>query len=54
MTDSSIDQVTLRRRGVGLIAHDGDRAFDGYTLLVPMMGDGTVYLIGMDGTVAHT
>ena len=54
MTDSSIDQVTLRRRGVGLIAHDGDRAFDGYTLLAPMMGDGTVYLIGMDGTVAHT
>ena len=54
MTDSSIDQVTLRRRGVGLIAHDGDRAFDGCTLLAPMMGDGTVYLIGMDGTVAHT
>ncbi len=50
-----IDQVTLRRRGAhGLIAHDRERAFDGYTLFAPMMGDGTVYLIDMQGEVAHS
>lgn len=49
-----IDQVTLRRRGVGLIACDRDRVSDGYTLFAPMLGDGTVYLVDMDGVVAHT
>ena len=38
----------------GLIAHDPARAQPGYTLFAPMCGDGTVYLLNMDGKVAHT
>lgn len=50
----TVDQITLRRRATGLTAWDRDRAFDGYTLLAPMMGDGTVYLIDMEGHPVHT
>jgi len=49
----AIDQVTLRRRGTGLIGWERGAAFDGYTLFAPMMGDGTVLLIDMEGNVAH-
>ncbi len=49
----TIDQQTQRRRGTGLTAWDRDAAFDGYTLFAPMMGDGTVLLIDMEGNVAH-
>ncbi len=49
----TVDQVTLRRRGTGLIAHDPWRAGDGYTLIAPQTDGGNVYLIAMDGTVAH-
>lgn len=51
---SNIDQQTQRRRGLGLTAWDRELAFDGYTLLTPMFGDGSVYLLNMDGGVAHT
>jgi len=51
---SRVDQQRSRRTRTGLIAHDPARALQGYTLFAPMFGDGTVYLIDMDGTVAHT
>lgn len=39
---------------MGLIAHDPERAWPGCTLFTPMFGDGTVYLIDMQGRVVHT
>ena len=50
-----IEPNTIRRRGVGLRGHDAARAFPGFTRFAP---DGkpdrkTVYLIDMQGTVAH-
>jgi hypothetical protein len=48
-----VDQHTLRRRGTGLIAADPDAASPGYTLFAPLTGTGQVYLVGLDGTVAH-
>lgn len=53
MPTTHVDQQTQRRRGTGLIAWDRDGAFPGYTLFTPMMGDGAVYLIDMEGRVAH-
>lgn len=50
---TSVDQVTQRRRGVGLIAHDPDLSAGGYTLIAPQTGGGHVYLVAADGTVAH-
>ncbi|HYB70146.1 MAG TPA: aryl-sulfate sulfotransferase [Candidatus Bathyarchaeia archaeon] len=50
----AVDQQKIRRARTGLIAHDPDRAQPGYTLFAPMFGDGTVYLIDMQGAVAHT
>ena len=51
---SSVDQQRVRRTRTGLIAHDAARAQPGYTLFTPMFGDGTVYLVDMDGAVVHT
>jgi len=50
---SSVDQNTIRRRGVGLRALDRDLAFPGYTLFTPITGSGQVYLIDLEGNVAH-
>jgi len=50
----SVDQQRVRRTRTGLIAHDPARALQGYTLFAPMFGDGTVYLVDMDGTIVHT
>jgi len=51
----SIDQATWRRtRNLGLTAHDPERAYAGYTLYSPMYGDGSVYLLDMDGNEVHT
>jgi hypothetical protein len=50
---TSIDQTKIRRARTGLIAHDPSRAQPGHTLFAPMFGDGTVYLIDMQGEVAH-
>jgi hypothetical protein len=49
-----VDQQRIRRSRTGLVAHDPDRAFQGYTLFTPMFGDGTVYLLDMGGEVVHT
>jgi len=51
---TSVDQQRIRRTRTGLIAHDAARAQAGYTLFCPMFGDGSVYLIDMDGRVVHT
>ena len=51
---SAIDQNTIRRRGVGLRGLDAARASAGLTLFAPMMGDGTVYLISLNGKIVHT
>lgn len=50
---SAVDQVTLRRRGTGLIAHDSSKAGEGYTLFAPQTDGGNVYLINMSGEVVH-
>jgi Arylsulfotransferase (ASST) len=48
-----VDQVTIRRRGAGLIAHDPAGSAGGYTLIAPQTGAGHVYLLAIDGSVAH-
>lgn len=50
---SRVDQVTQRRRGVGLIAHDPALSFGGYTLIAPQTAGGRVVLVDIDGQVAH-
>jgi arylsulfotransferase ASST len=51
---TTVDQQKIRRTRTGLIACDPVLAQPGYTLFAPMYGDGTVYLLAMDGRVAHT
>jgi hypothetical protein len=51
---TTVDQQKIRRSRTGLIAHDPALAQPGYTLFAPMSGEGTVYLIGMEGEVAHS
>ena len=51
---SPVDQQRSRRTRTGLIAHEPARALQGYTLFTPMFGDGTVYLVDMDGHTVHT
>lgn len=53
MASTTVDQVTQRRRGVGLIAHDPALSCGGYTLIAPQTGGGKVYLVDMQGEVAH-
>jgi Arylsulfotransferase (ASST) len=50
---TTVDQQKIRRARTGLIAHDPALAQPGYTLFAPMYGDGAVYLIDMQGEVAH-
>src|SRR6267143_835867 len=50
---TTVDQQKIRRTRTGLIAYDPPRAQPGFTLFSPMFGDGTVYLVDMDGNVAH-
>lgn len=50
---ASVDQQTQRRRGVGLIAHDPERAFQGYTLFTPQFRGGPPLLIDMEGKGVH-
>jgi outer membrane protein assembly factor BamB len=49
-----VEQLKHRRAGVGLRAHDPEKAYQGYTLFTPSAGGDTVYLIDMEGEVAHT
>ena len=50
---SEVDQVTARRRGVGLIAVDEARSAGGYTLFAPLTAGGNVYLIDIHGDEVH-
>lgn len=50
---SVIDQVTVRRRGTGLIASDPQRSAGGFTLIAPQTAAGLVELIDLDGDVVH-
>jgi outer membrane protein assembly factor BamB len=50
---ASVDQVTLRRRGVGLMGWAPARAGEGFTLIAPQTDGGNVYLIDMPGNVIH-
>jgi outer membrane protein assembly factor BamB len=50
---TTVDQISQRRRGVGLIAHDPALSAGGYTLIAPQTGGGKVYLVDMAGQVAH-
>ncbi|KAA2314979.1 aryl sulfotransferase [Pseudooceanicola sediminis] len=47
------DQVTLRRRGTGVTAHDPLRSAGGYTLFAGQTAEGRVDLIDCDGKTAH-
>ncbi|EMC98963.1 hypothetical protein BAUCODRAFT_386256 [Baudoinia panamericana UAMH 10762] len=47
-----VDQNTIRRRGVGLIASDPERVTRGYLLVAPLTSN-CVYLIDTNGDVAH-
>jgi outer membrane protein assembly factor BamB len=51
--DDGVDQVTLRRRGVGLMGYDPRQSAGGYTLIAPQTDDGNVRLLDMRGDVAH-
>lgn len=56
MTDAAppaVDQVTLRRRGTGVIAHDPARSAGGYTLVAPQTAGGQVFLVDMAGETVH-
>jgi len=53
-TPSTIDPNAIRRRGVGFRGYDAQRVFQGATLFAPMTGDGTVYLIDIQGKAIHT
>ena len=50
---TTVDQNPIRRRGTGLRALDSARACAGLTLFAPMNGDGTVYLIDLNGKVVR-
>lgn len=49
-----VDQNTVRRRGTGLRALNAAGASPGLTLFTPMQGDGSVYLIDLNGRIVHT
>src|SRR5215475_4123720 len=50
-----VEQITIKRRGVGLRALNPKRAFPGCTLFSPLIwGDGRVYLVDLRGDLVHT
>jgi hypothetical protein len=52
---AAIEQNTLKRRGVGLIASDPERASPGFTLFAPhFVENKSVYLIDHAGNILHT
>jgi len=51
---AAVEQNTLKRRGVGLIASDPERAFPGSTLFAPLFVENrTVYLIDLRGNTGR-
>jgi hypothetical protein len=52
---AAVEQNTLKRRGIGLIACDPERASPGFTLFAPHFAENTtVYLVDLQGRVVHT
>jgi len=49
-----VEQTKAKRSGVGVRAHDPERAFPGYTLFAPQSSGGKVYLVDLDGAVIHS
>ena len=49
-----VEQIKLKRAGIGLRAHDPDLACPGFTLFAPLNSGTTVYLLDLDGRVVHT
>ncbi len=52
--ETVLDQNPIRRRGTGLRGLDPALTSPGLTLFAPMIGDGSVYLIDLQGKVVHT
>jgi hypothetical protein len=51
---TAVDQNPIRRRGTGIRAVNSAKASPGFTLFAPLEGDGTVYLIDLQGKIVHT
>ena len=52
---TTVEQNTLKRRGVGLRACDPASVFPGYTLFAPLFVESrTAYLIDLQGKIVHT
>lgn len=52
---ATIEQNTLKRRRVGLIASNPKRAYPGFTLFAPLFVQSrTVYLVDLQGEIVHT
>lgn len=51
---SPVEQIKLKRAGVGLRAYDPERACPGFTLFATLGAEKTVYLIDLEGRVVHT
>src|SRR5215470_19628967 len=52
---ATVEQNTIKRRGVGLRAINAEHASPGLTLFAPLVsGDGRVYLVDLRGEVVHT
>jgi hypothetical protein len=49
-----VEQNKAKRGGIGLRAYDCERTFPGFTLFAPQSGGGKIYLIDLDGEIAHT
>jgi hypothetical protein len=50
---TSVQQIKLKRTGVGLRAWDRDKACPGLTLFAPVGVSSTVYLIDLGGEIVH-
>lgn len=51
--DDSLDQITIRRQGVGLRGHETGASAGGFTLYAPQTAGGLVDLVAIDGSIAH-
>lgn len=51
---SGVEQIRLKRAGVGLRAYDPEQAFPGFTLFKTLGPSRTLYVIDMAGNVVHT
>jgi len=52
---ATVEQNTIKRKGVGLIASDPERASPGFTLFAPLFVESrNAYLIDLQGKITHT